>query len=135
MHSCCVNECVAVDVGARFRGVCCLLSLASFGQSSAAEDMALFVASSCGIVGDTIINRVAWSHVDQLAAMSASIVDDQDRESNQIIFTNNEVCLPLPTPNQFPLLFPNQPIILLYPICCFVVVIKGRAIGKVGDHT
>jgi hypothetical protein len=53
--------------------------------------MALFVASSCGIVGDTIINRIAWSHVDQLAAMSASIVDDQDRETNQIIFTNNEV--------------------------------------------
>lgn len=53
--------------------------------------MSLFVVSSCGIVGDTIINRMTWSNVDQLAAMSASIVDEQDRETNQIMFTNNEV--------------------------------------------
>ncbi len=53
--------------------------------------MALFVASSCGIVGDTVINQVSWSHVDQLAAMTASIIDDQDRETYQVMFANNEV--------------------------------------------
>lgn len=53
--------------------------------------MSLFVASTCQILGDIIVNHVAWSKVDQIAALSAYTVDDNDRETNQVLFTNNEV--------------------------------------------
>ena len=53
--------------------------------------MSLFVASTCQILGDIIVNHVAWSRVDQIAALSAYTVDDNERETNQVLFTNNEV--------------------------------------------
>jgi hypothetical protein len=53
--------------------------------------MSLFVASTCQILGDIIVNHVAWSKVEQIAALSAYTVDDNDRETNQVLFTNNEV--------------------------------------------
>ena len=65
-------------------------------QSSAVDTLAamsLFVASTCQILGDIIVNHVAWSKVDQIAALSAYTVDDNDRETNQVLFTNNEVIL------------------------------------------
>eukprot|EP01032_Pedospumella_encystans_P019831 gene19831-22541_t len=52
--------------------------------------MSLFVASTCQILGDIIVNHVAWSRVDQIAALSAYTVDDNERETNQVLFTNNE---------------------------------------------
>ena len=56
--------------------------------------MSLFVASTCQVLGDIIVNHTAWSKVDQIAALSAYTVDENDRETNQVIFTNNEVlCL------------------------------------------
>jgi len=36
------------------------------------------------------VNHVAWSRVDQIAALSAYTVDDNERETNQVLFTNNE---------------------------------------------
>lgn len=53
--------------------------------------MSLFVASTCQVLGDIIVNHTAWSKVDQIAALSAYTVDENDRETNQVIFTNNEV--------------------------------------------
>jgi hypothetical protein len=53
--------------------------------------MSLFTASTCQILGDIIVNHAAWSKVDQIAALSAYTVDDNDRETNQVLFTNNEV--------------------------------------------
>jgi len=52
--------------------------------------MSLFVASTCQILGDIIVNHLAWSKVDQIAALSAYTVDDNDRETNQVLFTNSE---------------------------------------------
>lgn len=53
--------------------------------------MSLFVASTCQVLGDVIVNHSAWSKVDQIAALSAYTVDENDRETNQVLFTNNEV--------------------------------------------
>jgi hypothetical protein len=55
--------------------------------------MSLFVASTCQVLGDIIVNHSAWSKVDQIAALSAYTVDENDRETNQVLFTNNEVFL------------------------------------------
>jgi len=63
------------------------------GNTSKASIMSLFVASTCQILGDIIVNHVAWSRVDQIAALSAYTVDDNERETNQVLFTNNEVRL------------------------------------------
>ena len=53
--------------------------------------MSIFVTSKCQILGDVIIQQTAWSKLDQIIALSVNIVDDNDRETNQVIFANNEV--------------------------------------------
>lgn len=53
--------------------------------------MSIFVTSKCQILGDVIIQQTAWSKLDQILALSVNIVDDNDRETNQVIFANNEV--------------------------------------------
>jgi hypothetical protein len=53
--------------------------------------MALFVASTCQVVGDTVVSQIAWSYVDGLAALSAFTIDDHDKEINQVVFSNVEV--------------------------------------------
>lgn len=53
--------------------------------------MSLFVSSNCQVVGDTIVNQIAWSQSEQIAALSIYTIDDNDREINQVIFANNEV--------------------------------------------
>ncbi len=55
--------------------------------------MSLFVNFNCQIFGDSIVNHVAWSQLDQILALSVYSVDENDREVNQVIFTNNEVCI------------------------------------------
>lgn len=53
--------------------------------------MSLFVSSSCQIIGETIVNRMEWSKSDHLAALSIFSVDDNEKEINQVVFSNNEV--------------------------------------------
>lgn len=60
--------------------------------------MSVFVSTKCKIAdenSDVFIHSTAWSKLDQIVALSVSIVDDSDeRETNQILFANNEVSLP-----------------------------------------
>lgn len=57
--------------------------------------MSVFVSTKCKIAdenSDVFIHSTAWSKLDQIVALSVSIVDDSDeRETNQILFANNEV--------------------------------------------
>lgn len=53
--------------------------------------MSLFVTSVCQVVGDTVISQVAWSNVDNIAALTSFTIDDNDKEINQVVFSNNEV--------------------------------------------
>jgi hypothetical protein len=53
--------------------------------------MSLFVSSNCQIPSDTAVNHLAWGCAQQIAALSSYSIDDNDRESNLIHFTNNEV--------------------------------------------
>ena len=59
--------------------------------------MSVFVSTKCKIAdenSDVFIHSTAWSKLDQIVALSVSIVDDSDeRETNQILFANNEVSL------------------------------------------
>jgi hypothetical protein len=61
--------------------------------------MSVFVSTKCKIAdenSDVFIHSTAWSKLDQIVALSVSIVDDSDeRETNQILFANNEVSLPM----------------------------------------
>lgn len=59
-------------------------------DSKTIEVMSLFVASTCQIVGDIIVNHLAWSQADQIAALSAYTVDENDNETNCVLFANNE---------------------------------------------
>lgn len=61
------------------------------GFAQQRPEMSLFVASTCQVLGDVIVNHSAWSKVDQIAALSAYTVDENDLEINQVLFTNNEV--------------------------------------------
>jgi len=64
--------------------------------------MSVFVSTKCKIADencDVFIHSTAWSKLDQIVALSVSIVDDSDeRETNQILFANNEVSLPIMHP-------------------------------------
>jgi len=64
--------------------------------------MSVFVSTKCKIAdenSDVFIHSTAWSKLDQIVALSVSIVDDSDeRETNQILFANNEVSLPIMYP-------------------------------------
>jgi hypothetical protein len=64
--------------------------------------MSVFVSTKCKIAdenSDVFIHSTAWSKLDQIVALSVSIVDDSDeRETNQILFANNEVSLPIMHP-------------------------------------
>lgn len=60
-------------------------------QPLLSQKMALFVTSVCQVVGDTVISQAAWSNADNVAALTAFTVDDQDKEINQVVFANNEV--------------------------------------------
>lgn len=63
---------------------------------------AVFVESPCQFTGDTIVNSLAWSNTDQIAAMSTNTADENDREINQVMFLNNEViCAPTIAPLLF----------------------------------
>jgi hypothetical protein len=53
--------------------------------------LANFVESLCRFQGDTVVNNIAWSSMDQIAALAASTMDDHDKEFNQVLFMNNEV--------------------------------------------
>lgn len=66
--------------------------------------MSVFVSTKCKIAdenSDVFIHSTAWSKLDQIVALSVSIVDDSDEretETNQILFANNEVSLPIMHP-------------------------------------
>jgi hypothetical protein len=53
--------------------------------------MSIFVPSSCQIVGDTAVSHLAWSRRDQIVALSAYSIDENDKETNQVLFANIEV--------------------------------------------
>ena len=53
--------------------------------------MSLFVKSTCSIVNDIVVNHLSWSNMDQIAALSSFTVDDDDKETSQVIFVTNEV--------------------------------------------
>jgi hypothetical protein len=53
--------------------------------------LATFVETQCRLHGDTVVSNVAWSSVDQIAALATNTVDDHDKEYNQIMFMTNEV--------------------------------------------
>lgn len=56
---------------------------------------ATFLASTCRFDGDAFVSTLAWSKVDGIAAVAASVVDTNDREMHQVSFMNNEgVLLP-----------------------------------------
>jgi len=56
---------------------------------------ATFLASTCRFDGDAFVSTLAWSKVDGIAAVAASVVDTNDRETHQVSFMNNEgVLLP-----------------------------------------
>jgi hypothetical protein len=48
-----------------------------------------FVASTCRLDGDAFVSHLNWSKVDSIAAMAVSTVDQNDRETHQILFVNN----------------------------------------------
>lgn len=52
---------------------------------------AVFVESPCQFEGDTIVNNLVWSNMDQIAAMATNTVDEQERETHQVMFVNSEV--------------------------------------------
>ena len=54
--------------------------------------MSHFVAASCRIDGDCIVNQVAWSHSDPIAALATITVDDRHRKIHRVLFMNSEVC-------------------------------------------
>lgn len=51
----------------------------------------MFVTSVYQVVGDTVISQSSWSNVDNIAALTAFTIDDNDKEINQVVFSNNEV--------------------------------------------
>lgn len=50
-----------------------------------------FIATTCRIEGDAYVSSLVWSKIEGIAAVAASIVDDNDRETHQVCFMNNEV--------------------------------------------
>lgn len=55
--------------------------------------MTSFVSSSCQVIGDTAISNLAWDNSQQILALSAFTIDDNEKETNQIFFSNTEVIL------------------------------------------
>lgn len=49
-----------------------------------------FIASTCRIEGDAYVSNLVWSKVEGIAAVAASVVDDNDRETHHVYFMNNE---------------------------------------------
>ena len=57
-----------------------------------------FISTTCRIEGDAYVSSLSWSKLDGIAAVAASVVDDNDRETHQVCFMNNEVRSPCPCP-------------------------------------
>ena len=55
-----------------------------------------FAATTCRFDGDTYVDFVAWSNVDQIAAMATNTLDENEHQSFQILFMNNEVSISPP---------------------------------------
>ena len=52
----------------------------------------IYYNSPCTFTGDTIVNNVCWSNVDQIAALSTNTLDEKEEETHQVHFMTNEVC-------------------------------------------
>ena len=52
-----------------------------------------FTSATCKLDGDAYVSHLAWSKVDVIAALAASTVDDNDRETHQVIFISNEAAV------------------------------------------
>jgi WD40 repeat protein len=50
----------------------------------------LFVSNPCNFEGDTIVNFLSWSNSDSIAALASNTIDENDRETNQVLIMNNE---------------------------------------------
>lgn len=55
--------------------------------------MAVFVDNPCKVDSDTIIDHIAWSTCDPIAALSTSRLDENEKEKFQVLFVNDEVKL------------------------------------------
>ena len=53
--------------------------------------MSHFVASPCTIDGNSLVNKVAWSYVDPIAALATVVVDEKHRKVYKVQFMNSEV--------------------------------------------
>lgn len=54
--------------------------------------MSVFLVQNCKFDGECYANSLYWSNSDPIAAVASFSVDEQDRETHQVIFINNEVC-------------------------------------------
>jgi hypothetical protein len=54
-------------------------------------NMSIFVHSNCQIVGDVAVNHASWSKSAQILALSTYSIDEHDKETNKVLFVNNEV--------------------------------------------
>mmetsp|Transcript_11980 Transcript_11980/g.12338 ORF Transcript_11980/g.12338 Transcript_11980/m.12338 type:complete len:1226 (+) Transcript_11980:50-3727(+) len=52
--------------------------------------MAVFVDNPCKVDSDTIIDHIAWSTCDPIAALSTSRLDENEKEKFQVLFVNDE---------------------------------------------
>jgi hypothetical protein len=55
------------------------------------NNMSIFVHSNCQIVGDVAVNHASWSKSAQILALSTYSIDEHDKETNKVLFVNNEV--------------------------------------------
>lgn len=53
--------------------------------------MSHFVASPCKLDNNTLVNKVAWSYMDPVAAMATVVVDQKNRKVHKVQFMNSEV--------------------------------------------
>lgn len=53
--------------------------------------MSIFIHSSCQVIGDTAVNHLSWSHTQQIVVLSTYSIDDQDKETNKVLFANSDV--------------------------------------------
>ena len=53
--------------------------------------MSHFVASPCKIDGNSLVNKVAWSYVDPIAALATVVMDEKNRKVYKVQFMNSEV--------------------------------------------
>jgi hypothetical protein len=53
--------------------------------------MSVFLVQNCKFDGESYANSLYWSNCDPIAAVASYTIDDQDRETHQILVVNNEV--------------------------------------------